>query len=162
VCCSFFPPGVVCWEVLADDEWFVVGVAFVGGVSGKRIIKEGAEEERRLCALEKRRKARAGTKNTKTEEACCINLVVLIKSCVHSTKFKAAGMYTRSTLTCIIYEGLAVYEASNELCFMFFRSKNDWSFGHTSCNQPSTTNKSNNKSNWRKLLQNSEHFSKFG
>jgi len=28
-------------EALADYEWFVVGVALVGGVSGKRIIKEG-------------------------------------------------------------------------------------------------------------------------
>jgi len=37
-------------EVLADDEWFVVGVALVGGVSGKRIGKEGAEEQGRLCA----------------------------------------------------------------------------------------------------------------
>ena len=32
-------------EVLADDEWFVVGVALVGGVSGKRIIKEGLKNK---------------------------------------------------------------------------------------------------------------------
>ena len=32
-------------EVLADDEWFVVGVALVGGVSGKRIINEGLKNK---------------------------------------------------------------------------------------------------------------------
>jgi len=33
----------------------VLCVALVGGVSGKRVIKEGAEEQGRLCALERRK-----------------------------------------------------------------------------------------------------------
>jgi len=57
-------------EELADDEWFVVGVALVGGVSGKRIRKEGAEEQGRLCALERRRKARA-RRDQSPGDSCC-------------------------------------------------------------------------------------------
>jgi len=49
-------------EVRADDEWFVVGVALIGGVSGKRIGKEGAEEQGKLCANLLRQRRRRNIK----------------------------------------------------------------------------------------------------
>jgi hypothetical protein len=80
--------------------------------------------------------------------------LALIKSCVHSTKFKVAGMYTRSTLPCTIHEGLAdmkLQQMSNRArrAFFFAQKMVGSKTGYTASIQKLTTITSMERNSYR-------------